>query len=92
MRIINGTPVEPEVAGCCVGLPSLNGYSSCRTEPTLSGIIVSSDTGNVAWAFACDRHIGVLADPRPMTSDDLVELNRRAVEQGWSGGPVDSIL
>jgi hypothetical protein len=50
------------------------------------------DTGDVAWAFSCDRHIGVLADPRPLTSDDVAELNRRATEEGWSDGPVASIL
>ncbi len=62
------------------------------SEPTHSGIIAFLDTGDVAWAFSCDRHLGVLADSRPLTSDDVEELNRRATEEGWSVGPVESIL
>jgi hypothetical protein len=94
MRIHEGTPVEPEAAGCCVGLIGYgrSGYSSCVSEPTSSGLIVSSDTGDVAWAFACDRHVGVLTDPRPLTDDDVAELNRRITEGGRPAGPVDSIL
>jgi hypothetical protein len=94
MRIHNGTPVEPDAPGCCVGLvgSSRSGYSPCVSEPTTSGVLAFLDTGVVAWAFACDRHVGVLGDPRPMTTDDLVELNRRMTKQGWSGGPSESIL
>ena len=94
MRIHDGTPVEPGAAGCCVGLTgaSRSGYSPSASEPTNSGVITFLDTGDVAWAFSCDRHIGVLADPRPLTSDDVTELNRRATEEGWSDGPVASIL
>ena len=62
------------------------------SEPTSSGVIAFRDTGDVAWAFSCDRHIGVLADPRPLTSEDVVELDRRAREAGLPDGPVESIL
>jgi hypothetical protein len=94
MRIHDGTPVEPAAAGCCVGLTgsSRSGYSPCASEPTSSGVIAFRDTGDVAWAFSCDRHIGVLADPRPLTNEDLVELDRRAAGQGRSGGSIESIL
>jgi hypothetical protein len=94
MRIHEGTPVEPDAAGCCVGLigSSRSGYSPCVSEPTSSGVIAFRDTGDVAWAFSCDRHIGVLADPRPLTDDDIAELNRRITEEGRSAGPVESIL
>jgi hypothetical protein len=94
MRIHNGTPVEPEAPGCCVGLTgsSRSGYSPCASEPTTSGLIPFRDTGVVAWAFSCDRHVGVLADPRPITSDDVMELNRRMTAQGWAGGPAESVL
>jgi hypothetical protein len=94
MRIHDGTPVEPGVAGCCVGLTgaSRSGYSPCASEPTNSGVITFFDTGDVAWAFSCDRHIGVLAGPRALTNDDVDELDRRATEEGRSDGPVASIL
>lgn len=94
MRINDGTPVEPAAAGCCVGLigSSRSGYSPCVSEPTTSGVIAFLDSGDVAWAFSCDRHVGVLTDPRPLTGDDLVELDRRTAEEGRSTGPVDSIL
>jgi hypothetical protein len=86
--------VEPEAAGCCVGLigTGRSGYSPCVSEPTSSGLIAFRDTGKVAWAFACDRHAGVLADPRPLTADDIAELDRRVTEEGRSDGPVESIL
>jgi hypothetical protein len=86
--------VEPDAPGCCVGLVgvSRSGYSTCVSEPTTSGLLPFLDTGLVAWAFTCDRHAAVLTDPRPLTSDDLVELNRRMTEQGWAGGPSESIL
>jgi hypothetical protein len=86
--------VEPDAAGCCVGLigSSRSGYSTCVSDPTTSGIIAFLDTGAVAWAFSCDRHAGVLTDPRPMTSDDIDELDRRTREQGRLAGPSESIL
>jgi len=94
MRIHDGAPVEPDAAGCCVGLigSSRSGYSPCVSEPTNSGVIAFLDTGDVAWAFSCDRHIGVLSDARPLTSDDVAELDRRANAAGLSGGSVESIL
>jgi hypothetical protein len=62
------------------------------SEPTNSGVIALLDGGDLAWAFSCDRHVGVLTDPRPLTGEDLVELDRRTAEGGRSSGPVDSIL
>jgi hypothetical protein len=86
--------VEPGAAGCCVGLTgaSRSGYSPCASEPTNSGVITTFDTGDLAWAFSCDRHVGVLTDPRPLTSGDVDELDRRLTEDGWSDDPVASIL
>jgi hypothetical protein len=95
VRIYNGTPVEPDAAGCCGGLTtgsSPSGYSTCVSDPTTSGLILFLDTGAVAWAFSCDRHAAVLTDPRPMTTDDIDELDRRMRNQGRFAGPSESIL
>jgi hypothetical protein len=78
MRIFNGTPVDPDADGCCVGLIGAGDtYAPCATAPTFSGIVASPDTAEVLWAFACDRHAGVLGSPRELTADDVEELDRR---------------
>jgi hypothetical protein len=78
MRLLNGAPVEPDAAGCCVGLRGAGGtYPLCMTEPTTSGIIAIPDTGQFAWAFTCDRHAAVVNSARPLTVDDMQELRRR---------------
>jgi hypothetical protein len=84
MRSLNGSPVDPEAAGCCVGLTGAgpSGYASCTSEPTTSGHLVWLDTGEMRQAFTCDRHAVVLTQPRPLSVADLAEMDRR---QGLRG-------
>ncbi len=79
MRMHNGSPVQPDAAGCCVGMTGIgaSGYASCASEPTTSGHLTFVETGEVLRAFTCDRHDVVLAQPRPLSVDDIDELNRR---------------
>jgi len=79
MRSLNGSPVDPEAAGCCVGLTGAgpSGYAGCTSEPTTSGHLVWLDTGEMRRAFTCDRHAVVLTQPRPLSAADLAELDRR---------------
>ncbi len=81
MRSLNGAPVDPDVAGCCVGLIGVGEtYAPCATAPTTSGTLTFLDTAEVLWAFACDRHAGILGAPRELTDDDITELDRRLRE------------
>ncbi|HEX3259739.1 MAG TPA: hypothetical protein VHS35_14550 [Pseudonocardia sp.] len=78
MRLLNGAPVEPEADGCCVGLRGAGDtFALCMTEPTTSGLIAIPETGEFAWSFTCDRHSAVLDSARPLTADDVQEINRR---------------
>jgi hypothetical protein len=78
VRLLNGAPVEPDADGCCVGLKGAGDtFALCMTEPTTSGLIAIPESGEFAWSFTCDRHAAVLDSPRPLTSDDVQELNRR---------------
>jgi hypothetical protein len=80
MRLLHGIPVDPDAAGCCVGLIGVaDTYAACATAPTFSGIITSPETAEVLWAFSCDRHLSVLGSPRELTADDVAELDRRLV-------------
>ena len=87
VRLLNGAPVEPDADGCCVGLKGAGDtFALCMTEPTTSGIIAIPENGEFAWSFTCDRHAAVLDSPRPLTSDDVHEINRRR-RGAISGGP-----
>jgi len=78
MRLLNGAPVEPEADGCCVGLKGAGDtFALCMTEPTTSGLIAIPETGEFACSFTCDRHTAVLDSARPLTADDVQEINRR---------------
>jgi hypothetical protein len=82
MRSLSGAAVDPEAAGCCVGLTGVGpgGYTTCMSEPTTSGNLVWLDTGEVRPAFTCDRHAVILTQPRPLSRANVDELDRR-------GGP-----
>ncbi len=54
-----------------------SGYQTCASEPTTSGVLVFAETVEECWVFTCDRHDVVLSRPRPLTRDDVDELNRR---------------
>jgi hypothetical protein len=83
MRLLHGIPVDPDAAGCCVGLIGAGDtYAACATVPTFSGIITSPETAEVLWAFACERHLSVLGSPRELTAADVAELDRRLVSKG----------
>jgi hypothetical protein len=79
MRSLNGAPVDPEAAGCCVGLTGVGrgGYATCMSEPTSGGHLVWPDTGETRLAYTCDRHVVVLTQPRPLMAADLDEMDRR---------------
>lgn len=79
MLIHNGAPVDPDAAGCCVGLVGVaaSGYTTCVSEPTTGGSLYFLDQDRLVVAFTCDRHVVVLTDPRPLSADDVFELNRR---------------
>jgi len=79
MLMHNGAPVQPDAAGCCVGLVgvSSSGYTTCVSEPTTSGTLTFADTGEVWLAFTCSRHDVVLTQPRPLSAQDIAELDRR---------------
>ncbi len=86
MRLLNGAPVEPDADGCCVGLTGAGTtYAACVSEPTTSGIIAIPETGEFAWVFTCDRHAVVADSPRPLTVDDVQEINRRRMRGGRPG-------
>ena len=74
-----GAPVQPDAAGCCVGLRGFgsSGYQSCATEPTTCGFLYFAATDQAWLAFTCERHAVVLTQPRPLTADDVLELDRR---------------
>ena len=83
MRLLNGAPVDPDAGGCCVGLTSAGTtYALCMSEPSTSGIIAIPEKGEYAWAFTCDRHAVVVDSPRPLTVDDVQEINRRRLKRG----------
>ena len=79
MSIHKGSPVQPDAAGCCAGLLGISssGYQPCASEPTVSGTLSFLDTGETWHAFACERHATVVEQPRPLSAEDIVELNRR---------------
>ncbi len=75
----NGAPVQPDAAGCCVGMVGVgnSGYATCASEPALSGTLFFEETREEWTSFTCDRHGEVLSDPRPLTAEDVDELERR---------------
>ena len=78
MRSFNGAPVDPDAAGCCVGLIGVgDSYATCMSEPTTSGTLAFGDSPQLSWAFTCDRHAVILGAPRPLNIDDINELDRR---------------
>ncbi len=80
MRIHEGVPVQPDAAGCCVGLGGGTswGYQPCASEVSTAGAIIFPDSDVLHIAYSCDRHAEVLAAPRPLTAADIAELDRRA--------------
>ena len=64
----HGAPVQPDAAGCCVGLVGIasSGYTTCASEPTTSGTLVFTDSGEAWLAFTFDRHD--MSSPSPTHS------------------------
>ncbi len=78
MRMHNGAPVEPDAAGCCVGLTGVGEqYAPCVSDVTTAGTLTFVETAEVRLAYSCDRHAVVLEAPRPLTIADMQELDRR---------------
>ena len=79
MRSLNGAAVDPDAAGCCVGLTGVGpgGFATCQSEPTTAGHLVWLDTGEVRPAYTCERHAVILTQPRPLSVADLDEMDRR---------------
>lgn len=79
MFVNDGAPVEPDAAGCCVGLVGAgsSGYQPCATPPTTTGMIYVARSDEAWLAFTCERHSVVLTRPRPLSASDVEELTRR---------------